>query len=234
MMRKPPFLNVFQWLTIIAVLACCEPPADEKALFDGKSLAGWEGDPEFFRVEDGAIVAGRLDQRIPQNEFISTMREFEDFEIRLKVKLVGEGDNAGVQFRSQRVHDSHEMSGYQADIGYIRAGWVRQFDEFRPLVENLPDSVLYPLWGALYDESRRDRVLALGERTKVLDAIKPGEWNALRVQAMGDTIRTWVNEVQITAYVEKENMPRKGIIGLQVHSGPPLEAWYKDIYIREL
>src|SRR5690349_21796907 len=70
-------------------------------LFDGKTFAGWDGDEKVFRVEDGAIVAGSLKQKVAHNEFLAS-EEFGDFELRLKAKLVGKGQNAGVQFRSQR------------------------------------------------------------------------------------------------------------------------------------
>src|SRR5256885_2096868 len=69
-------------------------------LFDGKTLAGWEGNKEVFRVENGAIVAGSLQKKVEHNEFLCTAKEYGDFELRLKAKLVGKGDNAGVQFRS--------------------------------------------------------------------------------------------------------------------------------------
>ena len=97
-----------------------DPPEAEKGftpLFDGKTLAGWEGNKEVFRIEDGAIVAGNLKQPIPQNEFLCTEKSYGDFELRLKAKLVGEGNNAGVQFRSKRIPNHHEVIGYQCDMG---------------------------------------------------------------------------------------------------------------------
>ena len=86
------------------------PPPTEplvfEPLFDGKSLAGWEGDTRFFRVEDGAIIAGRLDSPIPRNEFVASKEAFEDFDLRFEARLLGTGRNAGVQFRSERVAGS--------------------------------------------------------------------------------------------------------------------------------
>src|SRR5437867_4559524 len=109
--------------------------AKPSALFDGKTLEGWEGNLKVFRVEDGAIVGGTLKERIARNEFLCTKKEFGDFELRAKVKLLGDGANGGVQFRTKRIPNNHEVSGYQADMG---DGW----------------------WGKLYDESRRNKVLA--------------------------------------------------------------------------
>ena len=70
-----------------------------------------------FRVEEGAIVAGTLKQPIPHNEFLCTTKEYANFDLCLKAKLVGDGDNAGIQFRSKRVPNHHEVSGYQCDMG---------------------------------------------------------------------------------------------------------------------
>src|SRR6476661_1237429 len=111
--------------------------ADPIPLFDGKTLAGWEGDAKTWRVEDGAIVGGSLDAVVPRNEFLCTTKTYGDFELKLKFKLLGDKDkaNGGVQFRTKRIPKHHEVIGYQADIGQ---GY----------------------WGALYDESRRGKVLA--------------------------------------------------------------------------
>ncbi|MDF9797049.1 hypothetical protein OKW21_002312 [Catalinimonas alkaloidigena] len=221
-------------LLFVCLLSSCNRSQITTPLFDGESLQGWEGNQDFFRVENEAIVAGSLDKLIPQNEFLCTTKEYADFDLRLKAKLVGKGDNGGVQFRSKRIHNSSEVSGYQADIGFIPAAWVKNFDEFKGKVSSLADDTPYPLWGSLYDESRRAKVLALGEYNDISEALKKEDWNELRVRAEGNHIKIWVNNQLITAYTENENMPQKGVIGLQVHSGPPLEVWYKDIVIQEL
>ena len=70
-----------------------------------------------FRVADGAIVAGSPTERIAHNEFLASREEYGDFELRLKARLTGKGQNAGVQFRSQRVPNHFEMIGYQCDMG---------------------------------------------------------------------------------------------------------------------
>ena len=97
--------------------------AAPEPLFDGKTFKGWDGDTtKTWRIEEGAMVGGSLTEKVPRNEFVATSREFGDFELRLKCKLVGsEGFvNGGIQIRSRRVPNHHEMSGYQADMG---EGW---------------------------------------------------------------------------------------------------------------
>ncbi len=187
-------------------------------LFDGESLAGWEGNAYWFRIEKdavggNAIVAGRLDEKIPHNEFLCTTQNYDNFELRLEVKLVGEGDNAGIQFRSKRVSDSTEVSGYQADVGNA---WNR------------------PVWGALYDESRRKKMLVEGDADALARLIKADDWNSLRIVCKDNQIEIFVNGEKTIQYSETdEAIPSYGIIGLQIHSGPPTEAWYRNIRVRQ-
>lgn len=181
-----------------------------KAIFDGKSFDRWEGNLKHFRIEDGAVVAGSLKAPIPRNEFLCTTREFGDFELRLKFKLLGQGANAGVQLRSKRIPNHNEVSGYQADLG----------DGY---------------WGCLYDESRRNRVLAGPPPAERGKNIKRDGWNEYRIRCQGPRIQLWINGQQTVDYTEKEaGVPAKGIIGLQIHGGGPTEAWYKDITLEEL
>lgn len=94
-----------------------QQPESFTSLFDGKTFDGWEGDiGGTFRIEEGAIVGGSVKREIPRNEFLCTRREFGDFELRLKFKLAGDQTNAGVQFRTRRIPNHHEVIGYQADL----------------------------------------------------------------------------------------------------------------------
>jgi hypothetical protein len=187
--------------------------ADEKPLFDGKTLAGWEGDTEkTWRVEDGAIVGGSLDQTVPRNEFLCTTKSYSDFELKVKFKLEGDKAkaNAGVQFRTKRIPNHHEVSGYQADVG----------QEY---------------WGALYDESRRNKVLARPDKDVIDKLVKHGDWNEYVIRCEGLRIRLWLNGTQTVDFTETDDkVERSGIIGLQIHGGAKAKAFYKDIRIEEL
>ena len=179
-------------------------------LFDGKSFDGWEGNKEVFRIEDGAIVGGSLKEKVARNEFLTTKKQYGDFELRLKFKVLGKGANAGVQIRSTRIPNHHEMKGYQADLG---DGW----------------------WGCLYDESRRNKVLAGPEKDVRGKPVKRDEWNDYRILCQGRRIQLWINGEQTVDYTEPdESIPQTGLIGLQIHGGPPSEAWYKEVAIKEL
>ena len=189
-----------------------EGPAGTVPLFDGKTLDGWEGNPDLFRVQDGAIVGGSLQKRTGRNEFLSTRKVYGDFELRLKVKLLGDPAyaNAGVQIRSRRVPNSSEMSGYQADMG-------QQY------------------WGSLYDESRRNKTLARPDPVGLLQALKLGDWNEYVIRCVGPHIQLWLNGYQTVDFTEPDKaIEQTGLIGVQIHAGPPAEAWYKDITIRTI
>jgi len=182
-------------------------------LFDGKSFAGWEGDTtKTWRIEDGALVAGSLEVTVPRNEFLATTREYENFELRLKYKLVGtEGFvNGGVQFRTKRIPNHHEVSGFQADLG---AG----FD------------------GHLYDESRRKKMLATPDKDVLSRALKKDDWNDYRIRAEGNRIQLWLNGIQTVDYVEQDPaIETRGIIAVQIHGGCKAIVRYKDLEIVEL
>jgi hypothetical protein len=205
---------------VALVLAGADRPAGKPvSLFDGKTFDGWDGDTKAtWRVEDGCLVGGSRTTKVPRNEFLATKSSYKDFVLRLKFKLLGpERDdpkafvNSGVQFRSQRVPDSSEMTGYQADLG--DPTW----------------------WGCIYDESRRNKVMAQSEMDKVNKVLKRGDWNDYVIRAEGRRMRTYINGVQAVDYTEKdEKIPQEGRIGLQIHGGGPAEVWFKDITIEEL
>lgn len=198
---------LFAW----TILFCTSANAQESvSLFDGKSFTGWDGNLQIFRLEEGAIVGGTLKEKIARNEFLTTQKEFADFELTLKFKVLGKGANAGIQIRSRRIPDHHEMIGYQADLG---DGW----------------------WGSLYDESRRKRVLAKADPEVVEKVLKRDDWNEYKIRCQGRRIQLWINGQQTVDYTEPdEQIEQKGLIGLQIHGGMPSEAWYKDISIREI
>ena len=201
---------VFTSLTLGSLQTAQEPVA----LFDGRTFTGWEGDTKStWRIQDGAIVGGSLSTQVPRNEFLTTTRSFGDFVLRVKFKFVGtEGFiNGGVQIRSQpATKPTNEMVGYQCDLG---EGW----------------------WGALYDESRRNKVLVKPDLEAVKKALKPGDWNEYLIRARGNRIQSAINGVNMIDYTEPDaSIPQYGFIGLQVHGGGATEASYKEIAIQVL
>jgi len=208
-------------LTNLAPVANAQSPITQspkaqstKALFDGKSFDGWEGDIQsVWRIENESLTAGSLTQRQKENNFLATKESFSDFELELDWKLEGtEGFiNGGVQFRTKRIPDHHEVSGYQADLG---AG----FD------------------GALYDESRRNKILAKPDEPSLKKAIKPlGEWNHYRIRAQGPRIELWLNGIQTVDYTEEDpEIAKDGIIAVQIHGGATSIVQYRNLQLKSL
>jgi hypothetical protein len=193
------------------MLSCSSP--SPSSLFNGSTLTGWEGDANTWRVENGAIVGGSLTETVPHNEFLCTLQPYNDFKLTLKYKLETSGGftNAGVQFRSVRATEpAYEMIGYQADIGN---GY----------------------FGSLYDESRRDKVLAGIDSLAGVWLFKPNDWNDYQIIAEGKRIQIFLNGVQTVDYTEADDaIPQTGLIGLQVHGGGKVKVSYKDIELTEL
>jgi len=184
------------------------------SLFDGKSTAGWEGPMEWFRIEGNAVVGGTLKKSIPHNYFLCTTEKYGDFELRLDVKVVGDNANAGVQFRTKRIEGSSEVQGYQADVGGVGERLV---------------------WGSLYDESRRRKFLVEADASVIAKVVKPNDWNEYRIHCLGPKVELFLNGVKTVSFVEEDDkIERDGVIALQIHSGPPTEAWYRNIRIKTL
>ena len=200
------------FLSVMA--AVCGLSAATSPLFDGKTLTGWDGDPKVWRVEDGALTGGSRTEKVPHNYFLATNRLFQNFDLRLKLKLTGDPAtgliNSGVQIRSLRVPNNTEMSGYQVDAG----------DKW---------------WGKLYDESRRNKVIAEPIDAAADAAVKKEDWNDYRILAEGPRIRSWINGVPALDYTEADPaIALDGKIALQIHSGGVALVQFKDLVIEEL
>lgn len=211
-------MNTRFLLALLFVLLAVPLVAADKSkpvpLFDGKTFNGWTGDTaKTWRIVDGAFVGGSLKEKVPQNEFLKTTRSYTNFVLRLKFKLLGKEGfvNGGVQIRSEpAVNPPNEIIGYQCDIG---EGW----------------------WGALYDESRRRKVLVKPDPAAVEQAMKRGDWNEYEIRCEGKRIQSKINGVPMIDYTEPDaGLPQHGLIGVQVHGNGVTEAWYKDVTIEEL
>lgn len=177
-----------------------------RRLLDEGGLAKWEGDPTPWTARDGVIVG--TSEGLDHNTFLMAPGRYQDFDLKFTFRLRGGTGNSGVQFRSEPV-PPHEMSGYQADIG---EGY----------------------WGSLYDESRRNRILARASE-KALASVRPDRWNTYRVRARGPHIEMFLNEIPSVDYHEtEEGIADDGRIAVQIHSGPPMRIEFADMMIQKL
>jgi len=218
-----------QLLALSALIFALSADAGQKSkftkIFDGKSLKGWvvKGGFATYRIVDGAIVGKTAEGS--KNTFLSTDRDYADFELQLEVKCDVEL-NSGIQIRShvyekdtpqaskpKRIREKGEIYGYQCEITNQAKGTSGNFwDEGR--------------WTKWHDE--------LSEKGKA--AFSDGEWNSYRIVAKGKRIQSWVNGIKCADFTD--DMDATGFIGLQVHSikkgSGPFEVRWRNVRIREL
>jgi hypothetical protein len=171
------------------------PDPEWRDLFDGESLEGWRqlGGAAEYSVEDGAIVgSSRLDT---PNSFLATEESFGDFVLELEFKVDPEL-NSGIQIRSLSNPDYEDgrVHGYQIEIDPSERAWT----------------------AGIYDEARRGWLYPLEVNAPAQRAFRQGEWNRLRVEAIGPVLQTWLNDVPAARVVD--DMTLEGFIALQVHS----------------
>ena len=198
-------------------LSASEPPPSPAAIatkpFDGKSLAGWDGDQKIWETLNESIVGGSLTEETKQNEFVATVREYSNFIVRLQIKLSGsEGFiNSGIQIRSQREPGSSGMAGYQCDWG--DPTW----------------------WGCIYDEGRRDKLMAQSDMKVIGPVVKRNDWNDYVIRADGPRITTWINGVMAVDFTESDpSIPQTGRMAIQIHGGGKALVEVRNLTIEEL
>ena len=179
-----------------------------RPLFNGRDLEGWvEDTPGIWMVRDGMITGRHSGQK--WNDYLRTRESFGDFELALEFRLAGGMGNSGIQFWSVPAEKPHELSGYQADIGE-------------------------KYWACLYDERLRHRVLGQAPAA-ALERLNGDAWHTYVIRAIGDHITLTFDGMRTVDYTETERgMLQRGIIALQVHSGPGIEVWFRNLRIREL
>ncbi len=203
-----------------------------KDLFDGKSLAGFEGDEKYWRVENGAIV-GEIPkgQSLNKNTWLVWKAgKLADFDLKMQVKLTGlPAANSGIQFRCQ-VKDVDHVSGYQADFD-MGAVWLgRIYDEHgRALLVERGSRVLI-----LPDGTRQTETFAPANQFAVL--FREKAWNDYRIVAQGEHVAVYVNGTLFSELKDQETKERdlEGSLAFQLHSGPETRVEFKNITLEEL
>ena len=218
-------------------------PASEagfESIFDGKSLTGWDGDPKFWRVEDGALV-GEITpgNEIKRNTFVIWRGGMTgDFELKLRYRISGKG-NSGINYRSEELTDAKfSLKGYQFDIdggGKSNAAEVRHtgnnYEERGRTFMALRGQVTRAVEGG-----KREVIGALGEYKEMMGLIKNDDWNDVHIIARGNTLVHMLNGHVMSIVVDDDPAHRaaEGKLGVQVHVGPPMKVEYKDIRLKKL
>ena len=202
------------WLSLSIGVAYAGEGGQWQSPFDGKSLDGWiqRGGKALYRAEDGSIVGTSV--KNTENSFLCTEKTYSDFVLELDFK-VEVGLNSGVQIRSQsyEAYKNGRVHGYQVEIDPSDRAWS----------------------GGIYDEARRGWLYDLSGNEAARKAFKPGEWNHFRIEAVGPSIKTWLNDVPAANLVDAMNL--SGFIALQVHGTDrekPMEVRWRNIRVQEV
>jgi len=212
---KKQFINGALALVFVTLAAPVAVNAQSTpSLFDGKTLKGWHrlAGTADYKVENGAIVGTTVLNS--GNTFLVTDKEYGDFILELDTKIESKLSNSGVQTRSHFDPAGHDGKGLV---------YGRQF-EIDPSDRK---------WsGGIYDEGRRDWLYPLDLHEKAKEAFKVGEYNHIRIECIGNEMRTWINGVAIADVVD--TVDSKGFIGLQVHAVTKEEQAGKKVYFKNL
>ena len=217
-------------------------------LFDGKSLDGWEFDPVYWSVKEGAIVGEITPETVLKNNTFMIWKggELEDFELKVDF-WISEKGNSGVQYRSERFTEvPYALRGYQADIdgGNLYTG--QNYEERKRTtlayrgqktqIVPAPDSIT-SVGDYVRNNSWKGLVLVdeLGDRTALGNLIKKGDWNTIHIVAKGNLMKHYVNGTLMSEVLDKDTKNRKlsGLFGFQVHVGPPMKVMFKNILLKK-
>ncbi len=191
-------------LLLLAVSVAAFAEEGFRPIFNGKNLDGWDGDPRLWSVRDGMIIGSTEDAPLKHNEFLISKQSYANFILRAECKL--RNHNSGIQFRSEALPE-WVCRGYQADMAE---------DNY---------------WGCIYEEKGTRGILVNGwEKAKLVVKLK--DWNDYEISCDGDHIQLRLNGV-VTADLH-DSVRLSGIIGLQLHAGPPMETYFRKIRIKEL
>ncbi len=218
-------------LLVLLLTACSRGPAAAEAelLFDGKSLAGWSGDTDFWSVEDGCIVGRSTAERpLPRSIYLFREGEAGDFDLTFEYRITG--GNSGMQYRSVQLPGG-EVAGYQADIedGPNYTGILYE-SEGRGIMAQRGASF------RIHADGRREESSSLGEPAGLQAAVKSGDWNVYRVLARGPRLVHEINGVRMIDVVDEEagRARDRGVFALQLHQGPPMEARFRNLRLKRL
>jgi len=222
--------------TLIALTLAASALADDGfvPIFDG-TLKDWEGDPTYWRAEDGVLVGEvRPDTLLKKNSFIIWRGgELADFELKLEYRVSDHG-NSGINYRSVRVADpatQWAMQGYQADIDG-RDQWSGQNYEERgrTFLAYRGQSVI------LRPGKSPELVTRLGDRAELQQQVRKNDWNEVHLIVQGHRLRHFTNGILMSEVLDEDPEKRRasGLLGVQVHVGPPMKIEFRKLRLKRL
>ncbi len=242
------FILVILITGICSISASCQKKKDFKPIFDGKTLTGWEGDPVYWRVEDGAIVGEiTADKLLKTNTFIIWKGgEPKNFELKLEYKITTDG-NSGINYRSEQLSDvPHALKGYQADIDGKNRYTGQNYEERgrttlayrgqQTVISGAEDPKASVKDFVKNNAWTKVEVKKSMNKDSLQTFIKTDDWNEVHLIIKGNRLQHYVNGVLMSDVTDNDKINRKmsGLIGVQVHVGPPMKVEYRNIMLKEL
>ena len=221
------------------------------SIFDGKTLDNWEGDPVYWRIENGCIVGEITPETIvKRNTFIIWKGGAPgDFELKADYRISDKG-NSGINYRSERMDDHpYALRGYQCDIDGKNSYTGQNYEERkRTTLAYLGQKVLVntqekPGSPDSFDKNIENNawksvkvVSSLGNIDSLNANIRDNDWNTCHIIARGNRLLHYVNGVLMSDVTDEDTVNRalSGFIGVQVHVGPPMKVEYKNIKLKSL
>lgn len=220
-------------------------------IFDGKSLKNWEGDPTYWRVENGNLVGEIIPSTVlKQNSFIIWRGdEPKNFELILEYRITQQG-NSGINYRSTRIDTiPFALRGYQCDIDGPNRYTGQNYEEKKrttlayrgqKTIINSQKNPGEP--GSLKANIKNNAwqniklVESLGDRDSLKNNIKINDWNKVHLVVNGNRMLHYVNGILMSDVTDEDsiNSSFSGLIGVQVHVGPPMKVEYRNIQLKKL
>lgn len=243
-----PFFVLF---TIVWVLAQGSLKEEEgfMEIFNGKTLEGWEGDPAYWRAENGSLVGEVTPDKLLKNNTFIIWRggQTKDFELKGQFRLTESG-NSGINYRSVEVDTiPYALRGYQADIdgrnrytgqNYEERGRTTLAYRGQKVLVNSPagnvksvrEHVKNNAWSATAVTE------SLGASDSLRALIKSEDWNDVHLIIKGNRLQHYVNGILMSDVTDNDTVNRKltGLLGIQVHIGPPMKVEYRNLRMKQL
>jgi type 1 glutamine amidotransferase len=224
---------------VLAVVSALASPAlaedGFEPIFDGKELGVWDGNPKFWRVEDGTITGETTEANPTKGNTFCIWRGgiTEDFELKLEYKIVG--GNSGVQYRSFEVpNERWVVGGYQADIdsGDTYSG-INYGERFRNILANRGQETVLKRDG---DKFAVDVVKTIGDSAEIQSKIKKEDWNSYHILVQGNRMEHRINGVTTSICTDDDAKERRfaGTLALQLHAGPAMKVQFRNIALKKL
>jgi hypothetical protein len=202
-------------------------------IFDGQTLAGWDADPKYWRVEAGALVGEVTPATLLKANSFAIWRGGApgDFELKAEYRISAAG-NSGINYRSVEIPSpAFALKGYQCDIDGANRYTGQNYEErgrtFLAQRGQITRAVA---------NSKRAVVGAVGEKDALATLLKPGDWNQIHLIVRGNVLTHLINGRVMSVVIDEDpvNRAATGLIGVQVHVGPPMKIEYRNFLLKLL